>query len=545
MDNMLYIVAGLVIILLIAVLIMRRQKAQPPARSTVNSDNTRAKRSLANHEAAVADSTSAATKFDSLTIAERFMDQQRYDKAIETLERGLIQKPQDNSLSLKLLNIYAITNQTDHFYRTYDAISAYGDTATMAQAGRLKELLDQERSEATQILARNEPGSVADTYVANAEGYDGLDFDMASLQGEGLSQPQHNIHSNINNNVNSNSQQTPLGADRDDTSLELSSTAAFDSSNPSNEPAFSSDALATDNHAHHSFDLTLDDLENEVLENETEDFDKFAIEDSNNTNITNEDTNHLLTEPSFDISNSESSDLTLDDETDDSFIELDNISEDFSLSFDEPIEASSSSTVDASKLALEQTDNQASSKADNNFEDDFEDDFVLDFDDLAADSSFDTSSNDNAAISNDIEISTELTSFDFELDLEDNEQSRAVEVNPDSPLLFDDNTLFDDDFVLVDDANLADHLIAEDSAASAAMPVTTEEQKAPLDFAAQFAADFDFVNDLDNNQVTLDLAAKYLELGEYDSAKRLLSEVIIQGNSEQQIQAQELLQRTA
>ncbi len=145
MDNMLYIVAGLVIILLIAVLIMRRQKAQPPARSTVNSDNTRAKRSLANHEAAVADSTSAATKFDSLTIAERFMDQQRYDKAIETLERGLIQKPQDNSLSLKLLNIYAITNQTDHFYRTYDAISAYGDTATMAQAGRLKELLDQEK----------------------------------------------------------------------------------------------------------------------------------------------------------------------------------------------------------------------------------------------------------------------------------------------------------------------------------------------------------------------------------------------------------------
>ena len=65
------------------------------------------------------------------------------------------------------------------------------------------------------------------------------------------------------------------------------------------------------------------------------------------------------------------------------------------------------------------------------------------------------------------------------------------------------------------------------------------------DFSAQFAADFDFVKTLDSNQVTLDLAGQYVQLGEYDSAKRLLNEVIAQGNSEQQQQAQQLLERTA
>jgi len=129
---------------------------------------------------------------------------------------------------------------------------------------------------------------------------------------------------------------------------------------------------------------------------------------------------------------------------------------------------------------------------------------------------------------------TDLESFDFDLTdsqpIED--KTSATETTP--PLMFDDETPFEDSFSL-DDSILED-------AATTASPVVTEDK---TDFAAQFAADFDFVNDLDNQQITLDLAAKYLELGEYDSAKRLLSEVIAQGSSDQQAQAQSLLERTA
>ena len=75
-----------------------------------------------------------------------------------------------------------------------------------------------------------------------------------------------------------------------------------------------------------------------------------------------------------------------------------------------------------------------------------------------------------------------------------------------------------------------------ETAQSADTPVSTPDD-------SQFAADFDYVNELDSVQVTIDLAAQYLELGEYDSAKRLLKEVANQGNAEQQSQVESLLAR--
>ena len=115
---------------------------------------------------------------------------------------------------------------------------------------------------------------------------------------------------------------------------------------------------------------------------------------------------------------------------------------------------------------------------------------------------------------------------------------------------FDDNTLIDDDFdfdslTSAPTATTPVELASEvennvDSGVTAETEVETAE-----DFSSRFAADFDFVKTLDSNQVTLDLAGQYVQLGEYDSAKRLLNEVISQGTSEQQSLAQTLLDRTA
>ncbi|WP_296206056.1 FimV/HubP family polar landmark protein [Psychrobacter sp. UBA3962] len=55
---------------------------------------------------------------------------------------------------------------------------------------------------------------------------------------------------------------------------------------------------------------------------------------------------------------------------------------------------------------------------------------------------------------------------------------------------------------------------------------------------------FDFIKQLDSVQLTLDLAQQYLDVGEYDSAKRLVQEVIEgQGTAEQKAFAQSLLDR--
>ncbi|HSP84214.1 MAG TPA: pilus assembly protein FimV, partial [Psychrobacter sp.] len=77
MDNMLYIIAGLVIVLLIAVLVMRKNKAQKPSgQSGIQDGKTE---SLSTH--ASSKSTLAQTannnekKFDHIDIAQRFINQ--------------------------------------------------------------------------------------------------------------------------------------------------------------------------------------------------------------------------------------------------------------------------------------------------------------------------------------------------------------------------------------------------------------------------------------------------------------------------------------
>ncbi len=581
MDNMLYIVAGLVIVLLIAVLIMRRQKAQPPARSINEASKSKTKHSSSTHNTTVV-GAAGSTKFDSLTVAERFIDQQRYDKAIEALERGLIQKPHDMLLSLKLLNIYAITKQADEFYRTYDAISAHGDATTIAQAHQLKGLLDQERSQTTQILARTDKNNGNNSVASNAEGYDALDFDVDTLQNEVQNRPQKEAHGH--------SQQTTKSVAPSFTDVDLSSATSSNNldaaendtfnNNPFDNDAFdninandlTADTLANDTLANdsspvkNSFDLTLDDLEKDIVENE--DLDLFATDTVDDNDVDNSAlTEHAFANSPFDnaadqeiladndhlpLENQQSHDsLALDETTltfkpDSSFREsesiegIKSIDKDFSLDFDEPTAATPS--IDSSISTLKPADNQANLTSDMSSDEDFTDDFVLDFDDLDdsdtdvhADSPFDNHANTVT------ETSTNDTDFDFVLSLEEDEQTQTPKIDAASALLFDDNTPFDNTLSLVED----DSLGMEDGIATSAMPILTDNKTADTDFATQFAADFDFVNDLDNAQVTLDLAAKYLELGEYDSAKRLLSEVMIQGNSEQQTQAHSLLARTA
>lgn len=605
MDNMLYIIAGLIIVLLIAVLIMRRQKAQPTARH-IDDAQSSTRRVPTDYDAARTNATAGATKFDNLTVAERFIDQQRYDKAIEVLERGLIQKPHDAKLSLKLLNIYALTTQTENFYRTYDAISAHCDAATIAQAKDLKALFDQEHSQ-TPIAARDDTHA-NDQQQAVAADYDSLDFDVASVPNETQS---------LQENRDNTSQETAASTD---SITDLDFVSSTPSASSFNESTITDDTSSNDS-ADAIFDLTLDDLESES-------FDEATANTARNLSVNDSglDSHALSLDEQFE-SDSTAASTPVKDSQESSFIseELNgaearsnevsfdevssdklNLDEDFSLDFDEP---AATDSLSSETVALQPTDSQ---------NDNLQEDFVLDFDDLASDSPSNSDTGISTDLTTDINLDTigdselaasdltteeetaDVSSFDLDLSLDDDSSSElqldalsldsleqtdtqetvndnstlAVEENlsstapsnsietlttelddfnfdltdsqpienelstteTDSPLMFDDETPFEEDFSL-------DDSIFED-AATTASPVVTEDKADNTDFAAQFAADFDFVNDLDNQQITLDLAAKYLELGEYDSARRLLSEVIAQGSSAQQAQAQTLLERT-
>ncbi|OOR92152.1 FimV/HubP family polar landmark protein [Moraxella bovis] len=82
----------------------------------------------------------------------------------------------------------------------------------------------------------------------------------------------------------------------------------------------------------------------------------------------------------------------------------------------------------------------------------------------------------------------------------------------------------------------------EPTPASVSEPVTsvTPVTAVPTQTAG-IPSELGFVDELDNTGITLNLAKQYLDLGEYDSAKRLLDEVIQTGNTTQQQNARELL----
>ena len=550
MDNMLYIIAGLVLILLVAGFLLRKNKAQkqsvqPPASSV---KNTAAPASKTDYGTAAQTNQNDSNKFDHITIAQRFMDQQRYDKAIETINRGLNEKPNDSQLSIKLLSIYATLDQPENFHDVYNSIKTHNDAKTITLADELKDLYIGEQS------------PVATPEVAiedNNDRFDSLDFDLSTTN-------QADDTADIFDR--------PVIKDNNDLVIDK----------PIDSPVFSSEP--TEN-VDDSFDLTLSDLEDGFNESN-------ATDETPVTSLATDD-------DSLYISTSDHTDTIENNEAKNNEVIENNDLSDFEFDFDSPAENTLIENSDVSDVQ----DSESEALV-------LEDDFILDFDDLAADADKDASVNKNEekAYSNAVQnieddftlslddldesddidavntfainepsttdVSNDIDGFvleDIDFENADNDSStleddsvanlsfeeqlinndtdidafEASDTTPVTSLRFDDDTPIADDFDIIDTDSLLEAPASTTAPVELESDNTTEAVESAEDFSSRFAADFDFVKSLDSNQVTLDLANQYLQLGEYDSAKRLLNEVIAQGNSEQKQQAQLLLERTA
>lgn len=537
MDNMLYIIAGLVLILLGAVLVLRKNKAQksairPPANSARNAFTATARTDYGTPT-----QSTETNRFDHIMIAQRFMDQQRYDKAIETVNRGLSEKPNDGPLSLKLLSIYATMDQPENFNTLYDRIKMQQDEHTTTLADELK----------ASYIGEHSPVATSSMSIATAatnDSFGGLDFDLPTSQANTTKMiPDAPV---VENN--------PAITLNDTNPLAFS--GGFENTNP------------TAKNVDDSFDLTLSDLENGfdtpaatsetlVTPISTAD-DKALYIVTNDSPNTNKDGDFSDFEFDFDSPIEETTPTSLNSETKGDVDSLEN--EDFVLDFDDLAADTDKDTVvttdagnDIDEISITQLQND-------------DDDFALSLDSLDTSDDFETALNSESSV---IKADDDISAFELEdAPLENNTATAStaavdsfadfnfeeqflndeVEVNrldtsstePSTPLRFDDNTLMDDDGLDTDDStalSTADAPVEDDTYADGV--------ESAADFSSRFAADFDFVKSLDSNQVTLELADQYLQLGEYDSAKRLLNEVITQGNSEQKSKAKVLLGRTA
>ena len=541
MDNMLYIIAGLVVILLVAVLVMRKNKAQKPSEHL--STNTGKIEPLSKHAASRSTPTQTAInhekKFDHIEIAQRFMDQQRYDKAIETLNRGLSEKPNDSQLSLKLLAVYATIDESENFNKVYDAIKANNDDKSIAQADELKALLTEEQNQVTKQTMLADKSEDA--------GFESLDFDLPTNKASSNSPI---LDTNTVQNVEYKNDLSEA------TSETLTASNAFDDNNF--------------DHIEQAFDLSLSDLEDgtnkpvhtsnnpaPVTTLDVVDEDIFAPATvAINTDSDTDNSPSTDSDFDFDFELSEhslaSTEAPTNDATDDSFNSSLN-----ELSLEDDFFLDLNSDDDTNNVI-----NNAPATTETTYLDDDHLTLSLHSDDVSNETP------EQIEIQHSI-VEDNFEDFSFEdISIEDAniegisaEETNSTKNDSDASSSAPTTLMFDDDTVIDDDFDFDSLSLSESTTASTPVEVDSEYANTHIDnaidiapaadtssiedFSSRFAADFDFVKSLDSNQVTLDLAGQYVQLGEYDSAKRLLNEVIAKGNSEQQQQAQRLLDRTA
>lgn len=554
MDNMLYIIAGLVCIVLIAVLVMRKNKAQkPPAQSSIKADRTA---TLPKHTAIKGAATQANVnsdkRFDHIEIAQRFMEQQRYDKAIETLNRGLSERPNDSQLTLKLLAVYATIDESDNFNKVYDSIKMYGDAQSIAQADDLKALLTEEQNQAAERALPADNNQDA--------GFESIDFDLPANKIENtdpIIDPSLNEQAanrqEYKNDLTASSDSALVNSNDFDNSAQDFDLSLDDLEQDIEEPAATSAAPVIELDISDAESLSTSTVSgtNENKSNSELDFD-FDLAEQDNTAS---ETNASLSKDNL---NNADDEITLDDEdfvldladleldtsetnmslNDESMTDVSSLEDDLTLSLDS-IDDNNDTPVETEALS-----DETSAVIDDSLNDLEFDNFVLE----------DHPSENNSALE-----SNSIDELSFEdVDAADDQTNETVASSA-APTTgkFDDNTLIDDsfDFDSLASAPTAttpvevknDYDVSSDVNSTNMLDNATIETEVETteDFSSRFAADFDFVKTLDSNQVTLDLASQYVQLGEYDSAKRLLTEVINQGNSEQQSQAQALLDRTA
>jgi pilus assembly protein FimV len=430
----------------------------------------------------------------------------------------------------------------------------HGDAATLAAANNIKSLLDEEQ-------ASSRPAIIDDSASNGIE--EGLDFNFSEVNAV------ENAPVAVQDSVNTEELLELDAAEPEDEPLSFddleSQLLADDGQITQPEPKVASTpvtSLAMEEGL--DFDFGEAETATDSLSLETTEPTQPVVEDSG-FNLDDSDFSLAVDEPQGTETQAEAAAIPADDNV---------------FSLEEEFDFSDSATLADSPT----TDSNAAS---NNTEASVPNDF-LELDDLVAEDTSETLNtelDDAAAATQTVELDAgdlEFNELSF-ADIENNElgnndefsfaidEPEAAPTETTAPVTVDatsnselNNEGFATDSLDIESADTESldterFTLAESAPAETLATVTdaepevleTTEASPSVDMPAnasdesQFAADFDYVNELDSVQVTIDLAAQYLELGEYESAKRLLKEVANQGTTEQQAQIESLLAKAA
>lgn len=498
-----------------------------------------------------------------LQAAEQLIQTQDYEGAITTLRRALKNHPSHSGLNFTLLNSYALVRDYQHFNSFYLEVLAVNDADLTTQANNLKTLVDEEQS----INAR----STAMTHTAEAVEPDGLDFDLPGFKQDSdkpaINSTLHVVRPTVTQVAQPANPVDGISSKADN---ELDFDFALDVPETKIAPLPTATEPTTETTAaqSQSNEFTFDDFDFDppskepataatvaapALESPTEIFAPIdePVTTASASNVNNN--NNAISDSGFDF--------------------------DFSL-------PETQSTPAATATAPMLTTPTAAPSADNNIADDFDFDFELNAEPAVTV----TPTNDattEAALSfdtSDIKSSSNLTSdavtsvpvasdeatdiASFALDDELLRQAEAASLaKPATPSvaepvvdLAEVNAPKPSDSLLISD-DMFD-LSFDDSTTQAATPANTQTTTTPIaspettsiaDKASLTTAPvvedlseiLDVIKDIDTDTLNVDLAEQYVNLGEYDSAKRLLDEIKDSNNTALVERAAALRQRIA
>ena len=490
---------ALLLLVIIAILIKRRRQGErfqesilTGATTTEDADNSMTNPSSASEESSFLDDFAMSgasaietddSEVDPLTEADVFMAYGRYEAAEERLNEAVKNEPERKDLQVKLLELHHATKNTDVFEASAEEFFATLDGSDEDNLlwDKVVTLGSEIAPENPLFIKKDEMEDVVATESNEA------DDDIAEM---------------------SNSEVMDIG-------LETGVFESADIDNLEDDLDFSLDTVITDNN---DFDLDLDTKDNAT--DELSDEVTSALLDTSDSDENALDFNMDF---SLDETSSEDTDKTTDATTTDELkldIETDDNSLDFNLDVADT-EETSASPADASAAA----DNEL--------------DFNIDVSDEATD--FDLSAD------LDLTSTVELEKTDLELDLTDTsateltDESLSADIGSetsDEELNFDLD-LADDNAATLDD-DLESELNSADAIETDSVELADDELSLDLNLDASDTADDDILSG-DEVGTKLDLAKAYIDMGDPEGARSILSEVLDEGSDKQKEEAQELL----
>lgn len=429
---------------------------------------------------------------DDMATAQRYLAQQDYANAAMTLKQAIKNHPHQASLYAQLLNVFAQAKDYKNFNTLYPQVLKLNDPTATQQANTLKSLMDEE-------LAFSQPATVATstpiaspsmaldtastpTTIPNtATVADSMDFDFLDTAEQTLKTQSPAIA-------------TPtISKADDDLDFDLSFDEPTTNQTPVQAKAPSSASTAD---ADIDFDFNLDTsttTDSPVKEVVLEDGGELSLDSMDDSHLLQTDT--PLTKPT-------TQELAVDD---------------FNFNFDEP----ATTTVNPVEIPAVVETQQVSTASEETL-----DDFDFNFDEpVTIDSTHATPQVTDNTLN--------LGGNEFDLAIDEVAQTPVQPtVTPTTESL---STVNVNDFALEEVAVTSP--VVED-AASLQSPVTPS-------ITPELNQAFNLLNDIDSTQLNVELAEQYVNLGEYDSAKRLLDEIDVNAQPQYQAKIQQLLEKIA